>query len=298
MNCQNINKLFNNVIKSFKILFKSIYPDLKCFNIYESIILFILFALIVSFSIIDFNAIIHHNTNNTSIIAYTNCINQNNGQWKCSMLTLSGLASFTGILAVVLTSKRKISTFFWGVINNFVLGLFAFAYGYVGNAQIYILFAVPIQFVGMYAWSNVDVISGELIIEVKKLDWKKRIIYVIIFVVIGVCFYFEIPALSIAITGTYPYSSLLAPHILDALSNSLIVIGNILMILQVIEQWFFWFVLDVIVITMYSGIGSSPDFNILVMACVYLLNSIYGFSLWLKNYMKQRNETIEQIMTV
>jgi nicotinamide mononucleotide transporter len=292
-------------------MFKSIYPDMKCFHIYEIIILFILFSLVISFSVIDFNVLIHENNNkNVSLIGFTTCINEGNSQWQCSIMTLSGVASFTGIMAVILTSKRKISTFFWGIINNFVLGLFAFSYGYAGNAQIYIFFATPLQFIGLFMWYNANQTNQtnqtdqtnqtngqiDINIEVKKLSWLKRLIYLIIFLVIGVCFYFEIPAFSKALTGVYPYETKIVPHILDAVSNSAIIMGNVLMLVQCIEQWPVWFLLDCIVITMYSGIGNEPDFNILLMACVYLLNSLYGFALWFKIYMKQ-NQQIQMTST-
>lgn len=44
-------------------------------------------------------------------------------------MCLSGAAAFTGVLSVVLTTKGKITAFFWGIINSLLYGLFSYAYG-------------------------------------------------------------------------------------------------------------------------------------------------------------------------
>lgn len=48
-------------------------------------------------------------------------------------MCLSGAAAFTGVLSVVLTTKGKITAFFWGIINSLLYGLFAYAYGMVDD---------------------------------------------------------------------------------------------------------------------------------------------------------------------
>ena len=47
--------------------------------------------------------------------------------WRRVMMGLSGGASFTGALCVVLITKGKFSSYFWGLINTSLYGLFAFA---------------------------------------------------------------------------------------------------------------------------------------------------------------------------
>lgn len=297
------------ILRSFKCLFKSLYHDLKCFNMTEIILLILLALLLISFSVIDFNVLITGTTDITKLILWNNCINNNShnsqGQYQCVNMIMTCITSFTGILAVVLISKRKLSAFFWGFINNVLMGLFAFSYGYAGNAQIFIVFCVPIQFVGLYMWSNEsdnkqneqneqNEQNNEINIKVKNLGWLKRLLYFILFIIIAVGFYYEIPAFSIALTGTYPYESnqYIVSHILDAISNSLIIIGNILMLQQYVDQWILWFLIDIISITMYSGVGNKPDFNILVMSCIYIMNALYGFILWINTYLKQKNNTV------
>lgn len=65
-----------------------------------------------------------------------------------TLYSLSGLVSFTGILNVFLISFGKMSNFFWGLINVTTFGLFAFDFGYTGDAQLNLFFYLPFQFIG------------------------------------------------------------------------------------------------------------------------------------------------------
>jgi hypothetical protein len=60
-------------------------------------------------------------------------------------MCLSGATAFTGAMCVVLTTKGRLSCYFWGFINVITYGLFAFAYGYAGDAQLNIFFFLPLN---------------------------------------------------------------------------------------------------------------------------------------------------------
>ena len=50
-----------------------------------------------------------------------------------------------GVVCVVLVTKGKVSNFFWGAINSLLYGLFAYAYGYAGDAQLNLFYYLPLQ---------------------------------------------------------------------------------------------------------------------------------------------------------
>ena len=161
------------------------------------------------------------------------------------------MASFTNVLNVVLVIQGKISAYFWGIIGAILYGIFAFAYGYVGDAQLYVLFFLPMQFIGIYVWSRqLDYESTTRVKSLKILGW---IFVVLLCVGFGALFYFEIPAFSKLLTGQYLFADNLVPHILDASTNAISVVGQFLLIFCYWEQYILWLCVNIIAIIMYSG---------------------------------------------
>src|ERR1700747_2422440 len=138
----------------FELFFKSIILDFKIFNNVYKITSLIIFALIsIVLSIIDLNYFINP-TNYPNLLIWNNNIVFNNGSngnsnnfnndlWRRIINVLSGVASFTGVLCVVLSTFGKLSNYFWGIIHNIIYGLISYVYGYTGNAQLAIIFFLP-----------------------------------------------------------------------------------------------------------------------------------------------------------
>ena len=171
--------------------------------------------------------------------------------WRRILLCLSGVAAFTNVLNVVLVIKGKISAYFWGIIGAILYGSFAFAYGYVGDAQLYILFFLPMQFIGMYTWSNE--LDQQATARIKSLTWIRRIIVIVLIVGLGVMFFYEIPAFARALTKEYAFDNDLLPHILDASTNAVSFVAQFLLIFCYWEQYILWQCANIIGIFMYSG---------------------------------------------
>jgi nicotinamide mononucleotide transporter PnuC len=107
------------------------------------------------------------------------------------------------------------------------------------------------QFIGMYTWSKeLDNQSTTRVKSLKLIGW---IFIIIISVGLGAMFYFEIPAFSKAITGDYFFETTLVPHILDASTNALSIVGQFLLIFCYWEQYALWIVVNIMAIIMYSG---------------------------------------------
>ena len=171
--------------------------------------------------------------------------------WRRILLCLSGVASFINVLNVVLVIQGKISAYFWGIIGAILYGIFAFAYGYVGDAQLYVLFFLPMQFVGIYVWSKqLDTESTTRVRSLKIIGW---ILVVVLCVGLGAVFYYEIPAFSKLLTSQYFFADKQIPHILDAVTNAISVVGQFLLILCYWEQYILWLCVNIIAIIMYSG---------------------------------------------
>ncbi len=202
------------------------------------------------FSYKDFNSFFPQ-VPKRSLLKWRNDLNDGVPLWRRILLCLSGVAAFTNVLNVVLVIQGKISSYFWGIIGAILYGIYAFAYGYVGDAQLYVLFFLPMQFVGIYIWSNqLDNQSTTRVKSLKLIGW---IFVIVLCVGLGFAFFYEIPAFSKLLTSQYFFESMFIPHILDASTNAVSVVGQFLLIFCYWEQYILWACVNVMAIIMYSG---------------------------------------------
>ncbi|CAF1315389.1 unnamed protein product [Adineta ricciae] len=185
-----------------------------------------------------------------ALLKWTNDLNDGVPLWRRILLCLSGVAAFTNVLNVVLVIRGKLSSFFWGIIGAILYGTYAFAYGYVGDAQLYVLFFLPMQFVGIYIWSKqLDNQSTTRVKSLKLLGW---LLILVLCVGLGFLFYYEIPAFAKLLTSQYFFETNFVAHLFDASTNAISVVAQFLLILCYWEQYILWATVNVIGIVMYS----------------------------------------------
>jgi nicotinamide mononucleotide transporter PnuC len=200
-------------------------------------------------------------------------IDFNDITWKKITYLLSGIASFTGVLCVVLASKEYIHTYNFGIINCIAFGLFTLAHGYAGNFQLNIMYFLPLQFVGLYVWKGDN--------KVKSLDTLQKIAYTYLCFVLWFIFYFEIPGFTKFVTKEeYPYETNILARVLDSGTTSLSIIAQYLLIRKYYENWILWIIVNIFQIIMFSGINDFISVNIIIMTTIYLINAFYGLYLW------------------
>ncbi|CAF2499604.1 unnamed protein product [Rotaria sp. Silwood2] len=241
---------FKRYIKLLKLVFQSIIPDLKSFNWWQTLILILFAAFNVVFSVLDFNSFFP-NKQKYSILKLINDYHDGVPLWRRILLCLSGVAAFTNVLNVVLVIRGKISSYFWGIIGAIIYGAFSFGYGYVGDAQLYALVFLPMQFVGIYMWSRE--LDNQATTRVKSLKLIGWIFIILLCIGLGAVFFYEIPAFSKLLTSQYLFETMLLPHILDALTNALSVVAQFLLIFCYWEQYLMWIIVNIMSIIMYSG---------------------------------------------
>jgi len=118
------------------------------------------------------------------------------------------------------------------------------AYGYAGDAQLNIIFFLPMQFVGLYLWRrNLD---EENVAKSRSLGILGWTVILISCLGIAVAFYFEIPAFATALAGSYFFEGLSVPRRLDSATNALSICAQWLMLWRYGEQWFLWISVDVL----------------------------------------------------
>jgi nicotinamide mononucleotide transporter len=171
--------------------------------------------------------------------------------WRRTLLCLSGVSAFTNVLNVVLVIHGKMSSYFWGISGAILYGAYAFAYGYVGDAQLFVFVFLPTQFLGIYIWSKQ--LDNQSTTRVKSLKFNGWILVILSSLILIYMFYYEIPMFSKYLTSDYLFEQRFIPHVLDAITNGLSVIGQALLIGCYWEQYVIWTIVNLMLIVMYSG---------------------------------------------
>ena len=272
---------------------KKTFNKCECliFTKWECVILFILSMFLILFSFMDVTP-----GNEMNILS-----TDNNSSWQKTLFLVSGIASFTGIISVVLSSKEHRYAFVFGFINCITFGLFAFAYGYAGNFQLN-MFYLPLQIWGFLRWSKNDSDTEDTKDtedkeknNIKVLKIHQKIIYVFVCFTLWYIFYFEIPGFTKFVTQfivqkEYAYESNIAARILDSGTVSISIIAQYLLIKKYYECWILWTIVNIFTIIMFSGTLGDNNFisvNIIIMTSFYQLNVFYGFNLWTRKLLTQ-----------
>lgn len=262
-------------ISGTKIFFKSIINDIKEIRWYQTLFLILFGILMVIFSTIDFNYLLG---NRPYLLKWDNDRDAGYVYWKRVLMTLSGVASFTGAFSVVLVSLGKLSSYFWGILNTILYGSAAFAYGYVGDAQLNLFFFLPLQFIGIYNWLKHQ---NDNKVSVRKLTLKTVIISVLLIGGLYPFFWWEIPAFSKLLTGYYFYQGNKIAFWFDVTTNTLSVVAQYLLNNRHREQWILWIIINCFQIAMFAGVGGfGVEFNVVCMWSFFLINSFYGLYQW------------------
>ncbi|WMX18604.1 PnuC-like nicotinamide mononucleotide transport [Aeromonas phage 1233] len=180
------------------------------------------------------------------------------------------LSAVAGVFCVVLVADRKLTNFFWGLLNCSLYGLTSYHNGFYGDMSLNWLLYVPFQFMGLAAWykSTVD----EEVIS-KRLALSETVVtlfaLLISWIVLG--------SILVTFNGNHPF--------IDASNVVLSIAATILMWRCYREQWVCWMMVNITGITMWglnAYHGNGEGVAALAMWVAFLINSSYGFYSWTK----------------
>ena len=81
--------------------------------------------------------------------------------WKDTFIGIVS-ATTTGVICVILTADGKRSSYVWGLINCVTYAYVSYLNGLYGETMLNLIYYVPIQFIGFYAWSkNLNKVDNE-----------------------------------------------------------------------------------------------------------------------------------------
>ena len=187
--------------------------------------------------------------------------------WKDSPVSL--WAALTGVWCVILTGKGKRSSFLFGTVNVVFYAMISFQARYYGEVMLNILYYLPMNFVGWFAWKkHMNEETGEV---VKRRLPRNRRVWVYGPTAAAILLYGLVLK---ALGGNLPY--------VDSMSTVVSVTAQILSVKRLTEQWVLWIVVDVVTVVMW-GINfaqGGETVATLAMWSVYLINAVIMYIRW------------------
>lgn len=192
---------------------------------------------------------------------------------------ISLIAGLVGVTCVVLSGKGKLSNFIFGFIQCFLLGIVALKSDLYMNGFMYLVYFVPMEIIGFVTWKkHINADSQEVI--KRKMNWPTRFLWI---------------AIIAAATTIFSYIMTLTNNqqpTLDSFSSVCNIVAMIIAIKRYAEQWWIWLIVNIshVVLWFNDFATSGENIAILLMSCVYLLNSIIMLIKWTKE--ARENEEI------
>lgn len=198
------------------------------------------------------------------------------------LLVVSAIGSIMGILSTVCSANGLIITFLFGLLDVSIYGAMCFMNwesggSGLGNAALHFLYFVPMQFVGFAQWRRHKSKSDAHSVQPRRLSWKGWLLYGTVFLAGLVISYFLIDHFD----KSDAEGLLKTAVILDVLPFMCNILGQLLMSLAYMEQWFFWIGVNIFSILMWSLSPEKYAAIYIVKYSFYLLNSFNGLRIWM-----------------
>lgn len=232
----------------------------KWFNWWEILFLsgqLVLFAIILVFSLISDNSL------ELKIVA-----------------TITFFAALFGAVSNLLATKKNSINYLFGIFHVVLYGIISFYNQVYGDFFLNFAIFLPLEFIGWRKWYKKEQ-ENTSFLYAKKLGLRSWIK-----VIIGL-------SLLLILTSWVLYLLGDPVFMLDALSNSTSILGIILMVLYYREQWWVWFIVNIISTLLWVQVliisiaNHSLNYMAITMTLMwsfYTVNSILGIFRWRKAY--------------
>lgn len=231
------------------------------------------------------------------VITATNYATAGGVRDRVLLLAAAG-ASLCGVLSVILASNARIANFIFALINVTVYGVVCLLKSNYGSAAINLLYFLPMQFVGLAAWKRHGG-SSKTQVQARRLSERGRMLVCGLFLVGLIIVYIILCAVRTENGATL--SERLFTHdadmvalrwiiVVDAMATVCNLIGQYLLSTAFMEQWFFWIIVNVSSVVMWSltaardveaGRSASLASIYIVKYAFYLINALNGLRIWL-----------------
>lgn len=175
-----------------------------------------------------------------------------------ALAVCSGIA---GVISVVLCSQKKVSFYFWGILQLVTILIISYQTGLYGKVLENGFYLIT-MLLGFLLW---DKNKTDTEVKIETMGFSDYAILAVFtpLLVFGV---------SLFVVDTNSEQP-----ILDTLTTVIGIVAQIMLIFRFKEQWVLWFILDVLCIILWAIDG---NWCVMTQYIFWTVNCIYGFFYW------------------
>jgi len=213
--------------------------------------------------------------------------------------TLFGLTiTLTGVLCVILVSKRNQWNYFWGTYNVIGYAYLAYTWGLGGDFMLNAFYFLPMQLVGYLLWQRHLEKGSKETVKAEEYNRAQYIKLGLLSVILILLYSFFLQSIiapffnSLGWVIQYPVYNSYFLYLFDSMSTILSIIAMYLMVKRIAAQWLLWIIVNIASIAMWSialvlnteigGFAAGGAPAMILMWSVYLVNAFYGYKMWRK----------------
>lgn len=205
------------------------------------------------------------------------------------LLIIAAFGSLMGVLSTVCSANGKIWTFFFGLLDVSIYAVMCFWGAKYGNATLHALYFVPMQFIGFFQWKKRGA-EGKAQVKARRFQSRQWLVAAGVFLSLSVIVYAVLAHFDKSAAESFIRVAVLS----DAIATVCNLLGQFLLSLAYMEQWYFWIGVNIFTILMWSVTlskgGADAGYSVIyiIKYSFYLLNALNGLRIWLKLSKKVR----------
>jgi len=193
-------------------------------------------------------------------------------------IVASDFAALFGVTYVFCIAKQERIAYVFGVLNVILYAFVMFHKNIYISAAYNILYSLPVLIYGFIYWGKVaDSDNG----GVKYLTKKQKLFTFFLCVTLMIGF---------ALLSKFVLQG--ENVVLDSIVSVSVCVATFLMAKKYMEQWILFIIANFFGVLLFIQVNfqNMSNIELLLMWCIYLINSIYGALNWKKNYIRERAE--------
>lgn len=198
------------------------------------------------------------------------------------LLIVSAFGSLMGVLSTVCSANGKIWTFFFGLLDVSIYAVMCFIGAKYGNAALHALYFFPMQFIGFFQWRKRGA-EGSAQVKARRFEPRQWYIAAGAFLALSFVVYVVLARIDKSAADSFIKIAVLS----DAVATVCNLIGQFLLSVAYMEQWYFWIGVNIFSILMWvvtlskGGDDASYALIYIIKYSFFLLNSINGLRIWI-----------------
>ena len=176
--------------------------------------------------------------------------------------TLIALCSgIAGVISVVLCSQKKLSFYFWGILQLVTILIISYQTGLYGKVLENGFYLIT-MLLGFWLW---DKNKTDNEVKTETMSFSD---YAILAIFVPLLIY-GVSLFVVDVNSEQP--------VLDTTTTVIGIIAQLMLIFRFREQWVLWFILDVLCIALWAKDG---NWCLMVQYIFWTINCVYGYFCW------------------